>query len=112
MTPRDTIGENPLDAVIPKAKTTTKRVRAEHKPATAPPKPKKIEMPTQKERLTIHVSSQLVDRLRNAVYWTPGLTLAAIAEEGLARLVETMEKKRGEPFAQRKGAIKTGRPVK
>jgi hypothetical protein len=65
-----------------------------------------------KERLTVHLSSALVERCRNAVYWTPGLTLAGLAEEALGKSVDAMEQERGEPFAARTGELKAGRPVR
>jgi hypothetical protein len=65
-----------------------------------------------KERLTIHVPVELLDRLRNAVYWTPGLTLAGLAEEALTRAVGKMEKDNGKPFDHRRQELKGGRPLK
>ena len=49
---------------------------------------------------------------RRYIYWTPGATLAALMEEALTSHLDRLEKKRGEPFAPRTGAIKTGRPIK
>ena len=111
MTSRQTIGENPLDAVIPHTKAPTKTSKRRLAPAGTTLKPEK-RGPAQKERVTFHVSTELVEHLRDAVYWTPGATLAGIAEDALAKGVMAMEKKRGESFPKRKGAIKTGRPVK
>jgi len=95
MTKRRTIGINPLDAVIP---------AKEEKAPSAPRVPK--------ERLTVHLSIALIDRIKNAVYWTPGLTLAGLAEEALAAAVEKLERQRGEPFPPRKAELKGGRPLK
>jgi hypothetical protein len=64
MAKRRTIGTNPLDTVIPA-----------RLPESTPPK-KVI-----KERLTVHLPVELIERIKNAVYWTPGLTLAGLAEE-------------------------------
>jgi post-segregation antitoxin (ccd killing protein) len=64
-----------------------------------------------KQRLTIQLSGDLLDRAKNAVYWTPGLTLAALAEEGLKRVVERIEKQRGSSFPHRKEELKGGRPI-
>ncbi len=36
-----------------------------------------------KPRLTILLSGELLDRAKNAVYWTPGLTLASQGQKGL-----------------------------
>ncbi len=96
MAKRRTIGANPLDAVIPAP-------REEKTPSA----PKPI-----KERLTVHLSLDLIDRVKNAVYWTPGLTLAGLAEEALAAAVDKLERVRGEPFPPRQAELKGGRPLK
>jgi hypothetical protein len=64
-----------------------------------------------KQRLTIQLPGDLLDRAKNAVYWTPGLTLASLAEEGLKHVVERVEKKRGSSFPHRKEELKGGRPI-
>lgn len=66
----------------------------------------------QRERVTFLLSSELVDRLRDAVYWTPGATLAGIVTESLGRTIDGMERARGEHFPRRKRPLKAGRPVK
>lgn len=95
MTKRRTIGINPLDAVIP--------AKGEQTPSA----PRVL-----KERLTVHLPVDLIDRVKNAVYWTPGLTLAGLAEEALTAAVEKLERQRGEPFPPRKAELKGGRPLK
>jgi hypothetical protein len=37
----------------------------------------------EKDRITLHLTKQLIERMKNYVYWTPGLTLAALGEEAL-----------------------------
>jgi hypothetical protein len=96
MAKRRTIGTNPLDAVIP--------TRREERASSAPR--------VVKERLTVHLPADLIDRIKNAVYWTPGLTLAGLAEEALTAAVEKLEQERGEPFPPRKAELKGGRPLK
>jgi hypothetical protein len=65
-----------------------------------------------KERLTVHLSQELINRIRNAVYWTPGLTLADLGEDAFTRVVAEREKQRGGAFPQRKEELKGGRPIK
>jgi hypothetical protein len=72
---------------------------------------KEKSLPT-KTVVTIHIPIDTVERIRDAVYWTPGLTLASLAEQALEEMVARMEEERGEPFPPRAGKIKTGRPVK
>lgn len=96
MAKRRTIGTSPLDAVIPSRQLVeggaTKKII--------------------KERLTVHLPVDLIERVKNAVYWTPGLTLAGLAEEAFTAAVERLERKRGEPFPPRKSELKGGRPLK
>lgn len=66
----------------------------------------------KKERLTAQLPVELIDRARNAVYWTPGLTLAELAAKALKQFLDQLEAERGEPFPPRHGELKAGRPVK
>jgi hypothetical protein len=66
----------------------------------------------QKQRITLHISTELIDRVKNAVYWEPGLTVAGFAEEAFALAIEKLEKERGAAFPQRKQhRLRGGRPV-
>ncbi len=75
-------------------------------------KPKaKTEKP-KKERLTIHVSTDIIDRVKNSVFWTPGLTLSELAERAFTKVVDELEKKRRGKFPKRTAELKGGRPMK
>jgi hypothetical protein len=65
-----------------------------------------------KERMTIQISKDTIERAKNAVYWTPGLTIAQLTEEALNIVLDEMEKERGEAFPQRKAELRPGRPIK
>jgi len=67
---------------------------------------------TTKERLTVNLSPELVERARNAVYWTPGLTLAGLTEDALLRSLARLEKQNGGPFKARNGRLPAGRPIR
>ena len=108
MAPRKTIGDNPLDAVIPAFGLPDAPRRPVAPRATTPSAPQRIE----KERLTVHLPLDLIDRVKNAVYWTPGLTLAGLAEDALRRAVDKLEKDRGEAYPARRSELKGGRPLK
>lgn len=114
---RKTIGETPWDAVVPP--------KAESKPPTktppaAPARPTRSASKTtsldpvvpKKERLTVHVTVAVAERAKNAVYWTPGLTLAGLTENALQKALEGLEKAHGGPFDHRKEELKGGRPMK
>ncbi len=107
---RSAIGNNPLDALLSPSKAKSPGAnRAAVMPKAGPGKDGDEKVP--KIRTTFHLPADLVDRLRNAVYWTPGLTLAELAETALRDAVATLEKKRGEPFPRREKELVGGRPI-
>lgn len=97
---RRTIGTNPLDAVVP-----------EPPAGPAPPTPAPAAS-VGKERLTVHLPVELIERVKNAVYWTPGLTLARLAEEALRQALADLEAARGAPFPPRERPLTVGRPLR
>ena len=64
-----------------------------------------------KQRVSLYLPSQLAERVRRAVYYTPGVTLSSLTQKGLKQVVDQMEIERGEPFPEREGALRRGRPV-
>lgn len=111
---RKTIGANPLDAVIPFPPTSQAKAKSQAS-SRAPQKTTQAKAPqakAKKQRLTVHVTEELSNRVKNAVYWTPGLTLASLAEDALSGLVDQLEKERGGAFPQRTAELKGGRPLK
>src|SRR5690242_17719802 len=97
MARKSTIGANPLDAVVPPPNQT---------PAEARPGEE------AKERVTFKLPLDLIERIRDVVYWTPGATMARLLEDALATHLEKLERERGSTFPRRSGAIRTGRPIK
>ena len=65
-----------------------------------------------RERLTVKLPRSLIDRLRNAVYWTPGLTITGFLAKCITSGVAGLEKERGDQFPQRERALRPGRPAK
>jgi hypothetical protein len=116
MARRKTIGDNPLDAVIPAGLgippsaigAPAARGQAQAQAPARTLKPTRV----QKERLTVHLPLELIDRVKNAVYWTPGLTLASLSERALRRIVDELEAERGEAYPHREQELKGGRPLK
>jgi hypothetical protein len=102
-----TIGANPLDAVVPVSSPAAHR-RDERQQEEDPP----ARAAVRKERATFQLPAELIERARNAVFWTPGATMAALMEAALAHHLDRLEKARGEQFPPRSAALKTGRPVK
>ncbi|MBV9455127.1 MAG: hypothetical protein JOZ19_13580 [Rubrobacter sp.] len=111
---RKTIGNSPLDTVVPRREPESSSTQP-MSPSTTEEQQASQEGPPQrviKERLTVHMPVELIDRVKNIVYWTPGLTLARLAEEALTKEVEKREKERGEPFPRRTEELRGGRPLK
>lgn len=99
MSKRKTIAKDPFEDLIPasgqKRDNGTKR-----------------EQQPKKERFTVHIPVDVIERIKNCVYYTPGLTIAELAEQAFLRELAERESMRGQPFPQRDGELKTGRPVK
>ena len=95
---RKTIGKSPLDAVIPERETITEV---------------EVTKGERKLRYTFHLPAGLVERMRDAVYWQPDLTLASCAERALKEGLEKLQTERndGKAFPVRKGELKGGRPI-
>lgn len=64
----------------------------------------------RKQRVTITLPVALLERLRNAVYWTGHSTLAHLIAGSLDEAVTQMEHVNGGPFPARLAPLKRGRP--
>lgn len=107
MSKRNTIGASPLDAIIPGAQAQTPRARAGiSRPVAVPAAP----LP-RCERITFQFPANLIERLRNAAFWSPGTSMAGLAEQALETALERLEKQRGKPFPPRQHPLRPGRRV-
>lgn len=109
MNKKKTMGINPLEAYLSKQENVadvveygsdiSSAMRDEHEQV-------------KKERITIHLPIDLINRIKNVVYWEPGMTLTAFAQEAFEQALQMQEEKRGEPYPERKERLlKSGRPV-
>jgi hypothetical protein len=64
----------------------------------------------RRKRLTVYLPVSLLERLRNAVYWTKGTTLAGLLEAALNESLDRRERQYGQPFPKRLAELKGGRP--
>ena len=64
------------------------------------------------QRFTIGLDSAIADRARDAVYHSPGLTLAGLIATALTSELDRLEHERGQPFPARPGPLRPGRPVR
>ncbi len=65
----------------------------------------------KKEKLTVHLTHDLIERVKNAAYWNPRLTIASIAELGVRYAIEQVEAEHGGPYPPREAELKGGRPI-
>jgi hypothetical protein len=65
---------------------------------------------SRKTRLTVYLSVDIIDTLRNIAYWTKGATLAGLVEESLREGIASREHLNGGPFIRRLEELKGGRP--
>ncbi len=63
-------------------------------------------------RVTLNLPIDLLDQLRNTVYWTPGVTLTGLIKSALCESLARMEQRHGRPYPPRLGELKCGRPRK
>ena len=108
-----TIGINPLEEYLATSRDTKERAPEDEK---TPLNHEEVQQPipgmSAKQRITLHISAHVIDRVKNAVYWEPGLTLAGFAEEALEKALNELEAERGAPFPQRREhRLRGGRPI-
>jgi hypothetical protein len=81
------------------------------RPASQPVRPSKVETPQPRTvRLTVSLPGDLVDRLRDAAYWSPDLKLAWLIAQSLRASLADLETSRQGPFPKRMMALRAGRP--
>lgn len=62
-----------------------------------------------KQRVGIQLPEELIESVRDVVYWTPGLTLNRFAEIAFSQTLQCMEALRGSKFSPRRGSLSTGK---
>lgn len=64
----------------------------------------------KRQRMTVSLPTDLLERMRDAAYWTPGTTMAGLISSALEELLNHLESKNGRPFSPRLQDLKPGRP--
>ncbi|HXC66785.1 MAG TPA: hypothetical protein VN638_05145, partial [Nitrospiraceae bacterium] len=95
------------DQTVPSHSTKDEH-RGGSRPASKPSEPG--QQRPRSVRLTVSLPGDLVDRLRDAVYWSPSLTLAWLIAQSLRTSLAEMESLRQGPFPKRTNALRAGRP--
>lgn len=129
-TAKSTIKNSPWDTLIPQAveqevsktvesvpDSTEAVVEVAAKPVRRPravnlDRKEDAEVKAGKQKLTVHLATELADRVKNAAYWNPRLTIASIAEQGFKYAIEKIEKENGKKYPPREAELAGGRPIK
>ena len=101
MAKRQTIDDHPQDSFIQPLSHNGQETRVMEVEDQAQ-QPSKQQQKSSKQRITVQISVKVIERVKNAVYWTPGLTLASLAEEAFIKAVDALENKREAPFPKKK----------
>ena len=72
--------------------------------------PKRQRPKARGERVSLVIGPEVMETVRDAVFWTPGETIAGLLERAILTEVERMTGVRGEPFPHRTRPIRMGRP--
>jgi hypothetical protein len=114
---KSTIKTDPFESVIPDLQQNAARDGSPD--AQQPPRllfaqvqEQKIPKPQRRIKITVHLRSDLVERVKNAAYWNPRLTIASIAEIGILYALEHVEKEHGGPYPAREQELRGGRPIR
>lgn len=99
-----TIGTDPFATLIPK-----QHQEVANSAPTPVPTPETV---NDRLKLTVHLDHSLINRVKNAAYWNPRLTIAKIAERGIRKAIEEVERENGGPYQQREAELSGGRPIK
>lgn len=110
------LDESPLDLLVAPSSAqngtpTTSTISESKVKKTPQKKTQEKEKTLEKERMTVQIKKDTIERVKNAVYWDR-LTVAQFVEEALEAALNKLEKQRGEPYQKRKSELKPGRPTK
>ena len=80
--------------------------------ATRPAANSDTERSRSKRKMTVELTNELIERVKNAAYWNPRLTISGIVEEGVQFAIQQIESENGGAYPNREAELKGGRPVK
>ncbi|GAB1722430.1 MAG: hypothetical protein GDA65_14585 [Nitrospira sp. CR1.1] len=66
--------------------------------------------PQKRQRMTVSLPADLLERMRDAAYWTSGTTMAGLISSAIEDLLHHLESQNGRPFSPRLQDLKPGRP--
>ena len=59
-----------------------------------------------------YIDGRVLERARDTAFWTPGVSLSALIEQGLRAEIARLERERGEPFPPRRGPLTPGPAIR
>ena len=59
-------------------------------------------MNRRKTHISAEIDQRVIERVRNAVYWTPGLKVGSFIEKAVSHAIQKLEEERGAMFESRK----------
>lgn len=74
--------------------------------------PTPVSVSGRRGKISVTLDVDLIDRVKNAAYWNPRLTIAKIAEKGIRKAIEQIENENGGRYKQRDSKLKGGYPMK
>ncbi len=64
----------------------------------------------KRQRMTVSLPTELLERMRDAAYWPSGTTMAGLISSAIEDLLQNLESQNGCPFSPRLQDLKPGRP--
>jgi len=101
-------------AVETRPRSTTARIRGSARPDEPVAALGNRAVPAPRARSTVRaeIDGELLEQARRVVYWEPGVTLTDLIARGLELIVRSYLDERGNPYPQRPGPLRTGRPIR
>ena len=64
----------------------------------------------KRQRMTVSLPTDLLERIRDAAYWSSDTTMAGLISSALENHLHNLESRNGHPFSPRLQNLKPGRP--
>lgn len=109
--PKRTIKNDPFADLIPDSSEADASGPSPEQ-SSQEPKASISKQSPKRAKITVVVDGELVERIKNAAYWNPALTVASVTEMGIRLAMERIEKDHGGPYPTRTTNLRPGRPLK
>jgi hypothetical protein len=109
-----TIKNDPFADLIPDPEVAKAESRSDTGSKVDKPgiEPVTVSKTMKKMKVTLMLDGDLVERIKNAVYWNPSLTLSGVAMEGIRKALKEIEDQNQGPYRARSSELRAGRPLK